>query len=89
MSVRHLSNQADDLCLIKSTHTDAINHDPAQTFFCTGSEIAGKASMGAWLSYRLGSMIKEVEAAPMPAIILHNHHSTSLHSTHNRSSARC
>jgi hypothetical protein len=56
----HLSTMADDLCLIKSTHTEAINHDPAQTFFCTGSEIAGKASMGAWLSYGLGSMNRDL-----------------------------
>lgn len=56
----HLSTHADELCLIKSTHTDAINHDPAQTFFCTGSEIAGKASMGAWLSYGLGSMNRDL-----------------------------
>lgn len=52
----HLSKRADDLCIIKSTHTDAINHDPAKTLFCTGSEIPGKASMGAWLSYGLGSI---------------------------------
>ena len=52
----HLSTVADDLCIIKSTHTDAINHDPAKTLFCTGAEVAGKASMGAWLSYGLGRM---------------------------------
>ena len=52
----HLSNMVDDLCIIKSTHTDAINHDPGKTLFCTGSEIPGKASMGAWLSYGLGSI---------------------------------
>ncbi|MEZ6048244.1 MAG: DUF1501 domain-containing protein [Planctomycetaceae bacterium] len=46
---------ADDLCLIKSMHTEAINHDPAITFFQTGSQIAGRPSMGAWLSYGLGS----------------------------------
>ncbi len=52
----HLSHVVDDICLIKSTHTDAINHDPGKTLFCTGSEIPGKASMGAWLSYGLGSI---------------------------------
>ncbi|TWT36562.1 hypothetical protein KOR34_14680 [Posidoniimonas corsicana] len=52
----HLSSVADDLCLIKSTHTDAINHDPGKTLICTGSEIPGKASLGAWLSYGLGRM---------------------------------
>lgn len=50
----HLANVVDDICLIKSMHTDAINHDPGKTLFCTGSEIPGKASMGAWLSYGLG-----------------------------------
>ncbi len=56
----HLSNVVDDLCIIKSTHTDAINHDPAKTMFCTGSQIPGKASMGSWLSYGLGSMNKNL-----------------------------
>ena len=56
----HLSSEIDELCLIKSTHTNAINHDPAQTFFCTGSEIAGKACMGAWLSYGLGAMNRDL-----------------------------
>ena len=52
----HLSTVADDLCIIKSLHTDAINHDPAKTLICTGSQIPGKASLGAWLSYGLGRM---------------------------------
>lgn len=52
----HLSQVTDDLCIIKSMHTNAINHDPGKTFICTGAEIPGKASMGAWLSYGLGSM---------------------------------
>jgi len=56
----HLSTMADDICMIKSTHTEAINHDPAKTFFCTGSEMPGKASMGAWLSYGLGSLNKDL-----------------------------
>lgn len=56
----HLSQHADDLCLIKSTHTGAINHDPAKTFFCTGSEMPGRASMGSWLSYGLGTMNKDL-----------------------------
>ncbi len=45
----------DELCLIKSMHTEAINHDPAITFFQTGSQIAGRPSIGSWLSYGLGS----------------------------------
>ena len=56
----HISSMADDICLIKSTHTEAINHDPAKTFFCTGAEIPGKASMGAWLSYGLGTMNRDL-----------------------------
>ena len=52
----HLSTVADDLCIIKSMHTDAINHDPGKTLISTGSEIPGKPSLGAWLSYGLGSL---------------------------------
>jgi hypothetical protein len=46
---------ADELCFVKSVHTEAINHDPAITFFQTGSQLAGRPSIGAWLSYGLGS----------------------------------
>lgn len=46
---------ADDLCIIKSMHTEAINHDPALTFFQTGAQVGNRPSMGAWLSYGLGS----------------------------------
>jgi len=56
----HLSTAADDLCLIHSFNTNAINHDPGKTSFCTGSEIPGKPSMGSWLSYGLGSLNKEL-----------------------------
>lgn len=56
----HLSGVADDLCIVKSMHTNAINHDPGKTFICTGAEIPGKASMGAWLSYGLGSMNRDL-----------------------------
>ena len=51
----YTSKIVDDLCIVKSLHTDAINHDPAITFFQTGSQIAGRPSMGSWLSYGLGS----------------------------------
>jgi Protein of unknown function (DUF1501) len=47
---------ADDLCFVKSMYTEAINHDPAITFFQTGAQLAGRPSMGAWLSYGLGSL---------------------------------
>ncbi len=56
----HISNVADELCFIKSMHTEAINHDPAITFFQTGSQIAGRPSIGAWLSYGLGSMNQDL-----------------------------
>ena len=46
---------ADDLCFIKSMHTEAINHDPAITFFQTGSQQPGRPSIGSWVSYGLGS----------------------------------
>jgi len=58
----HLSTVADELCFIKSMHTDAINHDPAITFFQTGRQIAGFPSMGSWLSYGLGSENKDLPA---------------------------
>jgi hypothetical protein len=45
----------DDLCFVKSMHTEAINHDPAVTFFQTGAQLAGRPSIGAWLAYGLGS----------------------------------
>ena len=51
----HLGKVADDLCFIRSMHTEAINHDPAITFFQTGFQIAGRPSIGAWMSYGLGS----------------------------------
>ncbi|MEM8735595.1 MAG: DUF1501 domain-containing protein, partial [Planctomycetota bacterium] len=47
---------ADDICLVKSMNTEAINHAPAATFFLTGSQIPGRPSIGAWLSYGLGSL---------------------------------
>jgi len=51
----HTAGVADDLCFIKSMHTTQVNHAPAITFVMTGSEQAGRPSMGAWLSYGLGS----------------------------------
>ena len=46
---------ADDLCVIRSMYTEQINHDPAHTFMNTGSIIAGRPSMGSWLTYGLGT----------------------------------
>ena len=55
----------DDLCIIKSMHTEAINHDPAITFIQTGAQIAGRPSIGAWLAYGLGS-----ESRDLPAFVV-------------------
>jgi uncharacterized protein (DUF1501 family) len=52
----HTSKLADELCFIKSMHTEAINHGPGVTFMQTGSQFPGRPSMGAWLDYGLGSM---------------------------------
>lgn len=52
----YTSKIADDICIIKSMHTEAINHDPAITFFQTGSQQPGRPAIGSWLSYGLGSM---------------------------------
>ena len=52
----HTASIADDLCFVKSMHTEAINHAPAVTFFLTGAEQPGRPSLGAWLSYGLGSL---------------------------------
>jgi hypothetical protein len=51
----YIAGIADDLCLVKSMYTEAINHDPAITFFQTGSQLAGRPSIGSWISYGLGS----------------------------------
>jgi len=51
----HTAGLADDLCVLRAVHTEAINHDPAITFCQTGSQLAGRPSMGAWVAYGLGS----------------------------------
>ncbi len=56
----HTAKVVDDLCFIKSMYTEAINHDPAITFFQTGSQQAGRPSFGSWLSYGLGSENKNL-----------------------------
>ncbi len=56
----HLSGVADDLCFIKSMHTEQINHDPAITFFQTGFQLAGRPSLGSWVSYGLGSSNRDL-----------------------------
>ena len=61
----HTARLADDLCIIRSMHTEAINHDPAMTMLQTGSQVAGRPSFGSWLSYGLGS-----ENADLPAFVV-------------------
>jgi uncharacterized protein (DUF1501 family) len=66
------AKMVDDLCIIKSMHTDAINHEPANQLICTGSMQAGKASLGSWLSYGLGSMNEELPSF----VVLHATHTS-------------
>jgi hypothetical protein len=56
----HTAKIVDDLCLIKSMYTEQINHDPAVTFAQTGFQLAGRPSMGAWVTYGLGSENKDL-----------------------------
>lgn len=56
----YMAKVADEMCIIKSMHTEAINHDPAITFFQSGFQLAGRPSIGAWLSYGLGSMNEDL-----------------------------
>jgi hypothetical protein len=58
----HTARVADDLCFVKSLHTEAINHDPAITFAQTGAQLAGRPSMGAWIAYGLGSENRDLPA---------------------------
>lgn len=51
----HTAKVVDDICIVKSMHTEAINHDPALTFFQTGAQVGNRPSFGSWLSYGLGS----------------------------------
>jgi hypothetical protein len=60
----HTAKIVDDIALIKTVHTNAINHDPACTFVMTGSEVPGKPSMGSWISYGLGA-----ETSDLPAFV--------------------
>lgn len=61
----HMAKVVDDISLIKTVHTSAINHDPACTFVMTGREVPGFASIGSWLSYGLGS-----ESNDLPAFVV-------------------
>ena len=58
----HLAEISDDLCVVKSLYTEAINHDPALTFFQTGAQVGNRPSIGSWMSYGLGSENKNLPA---------------------------
>ena len=58
----HMAQVADEFCMIRSVHTEAINHDPAITFCQTGSQLAGRPSIGSWASYGLGSENQDLPA---------------------------
>ncbi|MCA9135174.1 MAG: DUF1501 domain-containing protein [Planctomycetales bacterium] len=57
---KHIGGLADDMCIVKSLHTEQINHDPAHTFFNTGTAISGRPSMGSWVLYGLGSETEDL-----------------------------
>jgi hypothetical protein len=57
---KHLPEVADDLCVVRSMKTEAINHDPAHTFMNTGSSVSGRPSMGSWITYGLGSETEDL-----------------------------
>ena len=61
----HIGSVADEICFIRSIHTEAINHDPARMFLQTGAQLAGRPSMGSWVSYGLGS-----DAENLPAFMV-------------------
>ncbi len=56
----HTAKMVDDLAIVRSMHTEAINHDPAITYICTGHQLPGRPSLGAWLSYGLGSLNRDL-----------------------------
>lgn len=58
----HTAKMADDIAIVKSLHTEAINHDPAITYICTGNQLPGRPSLGAWLNYGLGSLNSNLPA---------------------------
>jgi hypothetical protein len=63
----HTGKIADEICVLRGMHTEAINHDPAITFLQTGSQLPGRPSMGSWISYGLGS-----ENENLPAFVVLN-----------------
>lgn len=76
----HTAKVAHELCVVHSTFTEAINHDPAVTYIQTGSQIAGRPSLGAWLSYGLGSMNEDLPHY----VVMHAHSKFAEQSLFNR-----
>ncbi len=66
----HIGSIADDICIIRSMHTEQINHDPAHTFMNTGTSISGRPSMGSWITYGIGS-----ESEDLPGFVVLTSHS--------------
>jgi len=58
--IPYMGSIADEICLVRSAYTEAVNHAPAVTFFLTGSQIPGRPSIGAWASYGLGTMNRDL-----------------------------
>ncbi len=56
----YTAKMADDIAIVRSMHTEAINHEPAITFIQTGNQIAGKPCIGSWIAYGLGSMNRDL-----------------------------
>ena len=76
----HTATVAKELCVVHSTFTEAINHDPAITFIQTGSEVPGRPSLGAWLSYGLGNMNQNLPGY----VVMHAHSKHAEQSLFNR-----
>lgn len=60
--IPHIGSIADEFCLVRSMHTDAVNHAPGVTFFLTGHQIPGRPSLGSWVTYGLGSLTSDLPA---------------------------
>ena len=74
----HTGKVADDICIIRSMQTEAINHDPAVTFFQTGFQIAGRPSIGSWISYGLGSESEDLPGVRRDGVAGHRRGSQAL-----------
>jgi hypothetical protein len=61
----NIGSIADDICVVRSMHTEAVNHAPGVTFFLTGAQVPGRPSMGAWVTYGLGN-----EASDLPSFVV-------------------